>query len=228
MQNVRRVASVVHERAARSSVGADTNIYVFINSHQHFHGNVVLLLIPQHVLFAHMRFLLLLLVLRDSAALLHIHCQLCRATTSFKSTPSFKTRSLPTNRRRAARTLSAMADKDTLIGALWEDAGSESNTEDPSHMHIEMDDETGEPVRARFVYVDEHSCIGCTYCATTARSTFFMEEDHGRARVFDQAGDSEELVEEAIDSCPVSCIHYVSHEDLIILEQERMSQFIVR
>ena len=175
-----------------------------------------------------MRFLLLLLVLRDSAALLHIHCQLCRATTSFKSTPSFKTRSLPTNRRRAARTLSAMADKDTLIGALWEDAGSESNTEDPSHMHIEMDDETGEPVRARFVYVDEHSCIGCTYCATTARSTFFMEEDHGRARVFDQAGDSEELVEEAIDSCPVSCIHYVSHEDLIILEQERMSQFIVR
>ena len=61
-------------------------------------------------------------------------------------------------------------------------------------MHLELDEETGEPLQARFTYVDEHSCIGCTYCATTARNTFFMEEDHGRARVWNQAGDAEELV----------------------------------
>ena len=112
--------------------------------------------------------------------------------------------------------MSASSDKERLLAALWEESSSEletgPNTIEPSHMHLELDDETGEPVLARFTYVDEHSCIGCTYCATTARSTFFMEDDHGRARVFNQAGDSEELVQEAIDSCPVNCIHYVSHE----------------
>ena len=113
------------------------------------------------------------------------------------------------------RMMCSSADKEALLAALWEDSGLQEtgpNTLEPSHMHLELDDETGEPVQARFTYVDEHSCIGCTYCATTARSTFFMEDDHGRARVFDQAGDSEELVQEAIDACPVNCIHYVSHE----------------
>jgi len=38
----------------------------------------------------------------------------------------------------------------------------------------------------RFVYVDEHTCIGCTMCATTARSTFFLEDTWGRARVYQQ------------------------------------------
>ena len=120
-------------------------------------------------------------------------------------------------------------DRQERIDALWqvsEDMSNGANTDDPSHMHIEMDEETGEPLQARFVYVDEHSCIGCTYCSTTARSTFFMEEDHGRARVFNQAGDSDELIEEAVDTCPVNCIHYVSYEDLVILEGERSSQLI--
>ena len=39
-----------------------------------------------------------------------------------------------------------------------------------------------------------------------------------------QGGDSNDLIDEAIDSCPVNCIHYVSHEDLITLEQERLSR----
>jgi ferredoxin len=127
-------------------------------------------------------------------------------------------------------TMCDLPDREARIDALWseaaESAAEEPNTKDPSHLYIAMDEESGEPVAARFTYVDEHSCIGCTYCATTARSTFFLEEDHGRARVFDQAGDSEELIQEAIDSCPVNCIHYVSYEDLVILETERAGQFI--
>jgi ferredoxin len=89
-----------------------------------------------------------------------------------------------------------------------------------------LDEETGEPVQARFTFVDEHTCIGCTYCSTVARNTFFMQDDHGRARVYDQGGDSEDLVLEAIDSCPVNCIHFVSFEDLVILETERSGQRI--
>lgn len=50
------------------------------------------------------------------------------------------------------------------------------------------------------LYQEERDCIGCTHCATTARGTFFMEEDHGRARVYHQSGDSERVVEEAVCS----------------------------
>jgi len=84
----------------------------------------------------------------------------------------------------------------------------------------------GELPRDRFVYVDELECIGCTHCATTARNTFFMEEDHGRARVFKQDGDTEDLVAEAIDTCPVNCIWYVEWDDLVTLEKERANQQI--
>lgn len=53
-----------------------------------------------------------------------------------------------------------------------------------SHTRVEIDEETGEPVRAQMVYVDEHTCIGCTNCAMIAQSTFYMNPEHGRARVF--------------------------------------------
>ena len=43
----------------------------------------------------------------------------------------------------------------------------------------------------------------------------------GRARVYNQGGDSDEVIDEAIDTCPVMCISYVDLEDLVILETER-------
>jgi len=94
-----------------------------------------------------------------------------------------------------------------------------------SHQTVRMD-EDGYPMQDRFVHVDEETCIGCTNCATVARSTFFMTDEHGRARVFRQSGDSDELVAEAVDTCPVDCIWYVSWEDLVILENERKYQVI--
>lgn len=76
-----------------------------------------------------------------------------------------------------------------------------------SHTTVEVDVESGEPVRSRMVYVDEHTCIGCTHCAMTAQSTFFMHSEHGRARVFQQWGDTDETIQIAIETCPVDCIH---------------------
>ena len=100
----------------------------------------------------------------------------------------------------------------------------EPDTEVPSHMTLSTD-EDGTPTLARFTYVDEDTCIGCKNCAFVARSTFFMEESFaGKARVYNQGGDSEELIDEAIDSCPVNCIHYVAHEDLVTLETERLAR----
>ena len=72
----------------------------------------------------------------------------------------------------------------------------------------------GGKLRERAVWVDERKCIGCTYCSSVATNTFAMEQEQGRARAFRQAGDSDELIQEAIDTCPVDCIEWVPFEDL--------------
>ena len=93
-----------------------------------------------------------------------------------------------------------------------------------SHTRVEMED--GEPIRTQMVYVDEHTCIGCTNCAMIAQSTFFMNDEHGRARVFQQWGDDDETIQVAIETCPVDCIHYVPYNELVNLEVERRGQNI--
>ena len=77
----------------------------------------------------------------------------------------------------------------------------------------------GGKLKDKAVWVDERKCIGCTYCSSVATNTFAMEPEQGRARAFRQDGDSEELIQEAIDTCPVDCIDWVSFEDLIKLEE---------
>ncbi len=77
----------------------------------------------------------------------------------------------------------------------------------------------GGKLREKAVWVDERKCIGCTYCSSVATNTFAMEPEQGRARAFRQDGDSEELIQEAIDTCPVDCIEWVAFEDLIELEE---------
>ncbi|PNW87993.1 hypothetical protein CHLRE_01g009900v5 [Chlamydomonas reinhardtii] len=68
------------------------------------------------------------------------------------------------------------------------------------------------------VFVDEFSCIGCRNCNAVCPKTFGMEEDYGRARVMLQDADSEAKLQEAIDTCPVSCIHWVTAPQLNLLE----------
>ena len=77
-----------------------------------------------------------------------------------------------------------------------------------------------------YSYVDEQACVGCYNCAVIAPATFFMEDDHGSARVFHQHGDADETIAEAIDTCPVNCIHTVSYDELERLEVERRDQRI--
>ncbi|RZC09466.1 Chaperone protein dnaJ C76, chloroplastic isoform B [Glycine soja] len=69
------------------------------------------------------------------------------------------------------------------------------------------------------VFVDEFSCIGCKNCANVACDVFGIEEEFGRARVYSQCG-KPELVQQAIDSCPVDCIHWTSAAQLSLLEDE--------
>jgi ferredoxin len=84
--------------------------------------------------------------------------------------------------------------------------------------------ELGGILAQRGVYVDEGTCIGCRYCSHVARNTFYIEPDYGRSRVIRQDGDSEDLIQEAIETCPVDCIHWVAYEELKLLEDERQYQ----
>jgi ferredoxin len=86
--------------------------------------------------------------------------------------------------------------------------------------------ELGGVVRQKGVYVDELTCIGCCFCAHVARNTFYIEPDYGRSRVVRQDGDAEDTVQEAIDTCPVNCIHWVDYTELRNLEAEREFQEI--
>ncbi|MDZ7950278.1 ferredoxin [Nostoc sp. DedQUE09] len=89
-----------------------------------------------------------------------------------------------------------------------------------------LEPELGGMLRQNGVYVDEITCIGCKHCAHVARNTFYIEPDYGRSRVVRQDGDAEEIIQEAIDTCPVDCIHWVDYTELRKLEDERKYQVI--
>ncbi|MCG8364770.1 MAG: ferredoxin [Pseudanabaenales cyanobacterium] len=89
-----------------------------------------------------------------------------------------------------------------------------------------LEPELGGATRQRGVYVDELTCIGCKHCAHVARHTFYIEPDYGRSRVVRQDGDSDDIIQEAIDTCPVDCIHWVDYTELKQLEEERNYQVI--
>eukprot|EP00955_Chlamydomonas_euryale_P103456 365492-Chlamydomonas_euryale.AAC.15 len=54
----------------------------------------------------------------------------------------------------------------------------------------------GEASESRAVFVAENECIGCKQCTQIAGNTFFLEEEHGRARVRNQWADEEDVIDE--------------------------------
>ena len=80
----------------------------------------------------------------------------------------------------------------------------------------------GGELRQKAVWVEETDCIGCRYCAHVASNTFLMIAETGRCRAIRQDGDSIERIQEAIDTCPVDCIHWVDFEHLIDLRQRQL------
>ncbi|WP_255475659.1 ferredoxin [Synechococcus sp. A15-127] len=84
----------------------------------------------------------------------------------------------------------------------------------------------GGALRERAVWVDEAVCIGCRYCAHVATNTFVVEQSFGRSRAIRQDGDSSERIQEAIDTCPVDCIHWVPFEELDELRDQLACQHL--
>lgn len=53
--------------------------------------------------------------------------------------------------------------------------------------------------------VDKEKCIGCGACASIAPNTFKMGDD-GKSEVINESGDTNEVIQQAVDSCPVQAI----------------------
>ena len=58
------------------------------------------------------------------------------------------------------------------------------------------------------VIVEEEECIGCGSCQEICPEVFQVDEEKEKARVIKAEGGPEELINEAISTCPVSCIHW--------------------
>jgi ferredoxin len=57
------------------------------------------------------------------------------------------------------------------------------------------------------VYIDEEECIACGTCVELCPEVFRMNEEREKAEVILLEGGPQECIEEAVDGCPVSCIH---------------------
>jgi ferredoxin len=60
---------------------------------------------------------------------------------------------------------------------------------------------------ARTPVVDQTLCISCGLCTEVAPNTFELNENN-LSRVTDPEGDPEDIIQEAIDSCPVEAISW--------------------
>ena len=58
------------------------------------------------------------------------------------------------------------------------------------------------------VYVDQDECIGCGSCEEICPEVFKLNEDTEKAEVIKPEGGPVDQIQEAIDTCPVSCIHW--------------------
>jgi ferredoxin len=61
---------------------------------------------------------------------------------------------------------------------------------------------------ARKVVIDWDECIGCGNCAELCPEVFRLDEEQGKAEVILAQGGPKEQIEEAMDNCPVACIHW--------------------
>lgn len=56
----------------------------------------------------------------------------------------------------------------------------------------------------------EDECIACGACEEICPEVFTVNESLGFAQVINPGGGSEEKIQEAIDACPVLCIHWAN------------------
>jgi ferredoxin len=61
---------------------------------------------------------------------------------------------------------------------------------------------------AKRVIIDQDECIGCGSCEEICQEVFKLNEETEKAEVIKPEGGPEDLIQEAIESCPVECIYW--------------------
>ncbi len=61
---------------------------------------------------------------------------------------------------------------------------------------------------SREVYIDEDECIGCASCEEICPEVFRLNEETEKTEVILPEGGPEDLIEDAMETCPVECIHW--------------------
>jgi ferredoxin len=57
-------------------------------------------------------------------------------------------------------------------------------------------------------FIVEDECIACGTCEEICPEVFTLNESLGFAQVINPGGGPDDKIQEAIDSCPVQCIHW--------------------
>jgi len=61
---------------------------------------------------------------------------------------------------------------------------------------------------SRKVIIDEVECIGCGSCETICGEVFKLDHEEEKAHVIKPENGPEDLIEEAMGECPMSCIFW--------------------
>ena len=61
---------------------------------------------------------------------------------------------------------------------------------------------------ARRVSVDQDECIGCGTCEGICPEVFQLNDETGTSQVINPEGGPVDLIQDAIESCPVEAIHW--------------------
>lgn len=61
---------------------------------------------------------------------------------------------------------------------------------------------------SRQVFIEEDVCIACGMCEEICPEVFRLDDEEMVAKVIKPEGGPQDLIQDAIDSCPVSCIHW--------------------
>ncbi len=59
---------------------------------------------------------------------------------------------------------------------------------------------------AKKVIIDTDECVGCESCVEICPDVFQFNDDEEKAYVVKDEGGPEDLIEEAMEACPVDCI----------------------
>ena len=61
---------------------------------------------------------------------------------------------------------------------------------------------------AKIPWVDKDECTGCELCVSNLPEVFRMDDDDVAECFNPKGATEEEIQEDAIDACPVECIHW--------------------